>query len=150
MADKQRRVAKPAKLTRQDRASGYERIPGDSARRYRKVGGRKVISRRQYEALRTREGIPRAAAPSQLTREATTRYWHFVRAWRDTQMPDATRRQVSQDADFKRELEAFRTSKDNSPNGPRARFLVKLGWRDETNRYQVGQTPKRYKGRRAA
>jgi hypothetical protein len=144
------RVTKTAKLTQRDRAADYEKIPGDPARRWRKKGGRKVISRRQHDVLLAREGVPKQAVPTQFSREATTRYWNFTRAWAKAEGVSA--RDASRSQEFKRDLEAFRKSKDNTPTGPRARFLVKLGWRDAKAKWNVGETPRRLRsrGRKAA
>lgn len=135
-------IAAPSKLSKADKPEQYEKIPGDKARRYRKVGGRKVISRRQHDALLARAHVEKQAAPASFSKERTQQYWKFVKAWqRGTKSPlDA--REVSRSKEFKEKYAGFR-SKDNSPTGAKARFLVELGWRDPQATYAVGESPRR-------
>lgn len=142
-------TSKPtSKLTKGDKPEQYRKIPGDPARRYQKVGGRKVISRRQHDALLARAGAEKHTPPKQFSAERTSKYWEFVRGWKSGQERKETLREISKSKEFKDKLHAFLKSKDNSPTGPKARFLVELGRRDPKAQYNVGESPKR--GRRRA
>jgi hypothetical protein len=149
-----RKVGKTSKLTKADKPEQYKKIPGDPARRYQKIGGRKVISRRQHDALLARAGAQKRAAPAQFSAEKTSQFWKFVRSWKSGTQAKENLREVSRSKEFQSQYRAFLKSKDNSPTGPRARFLVSLGWRDPKAQYNVGESPRRRRGgkgyRRAA
>ena len=138
-------IPKPVALSKADKASGYAKIPGDSARRWRKIGGRKVISRRQHDALLAREGFAKQEAPKQFSGKKTGKYWRMVESYQSATKTTLNKREVSRSKEFKRELTEFQNSSDNKPGGVRARFLEKLGWRNPQATYNVGETPRRRK-----
>lgn len=141
------KVVKTSKLSKADKPEEYRKIPGDPARRYKKVGGRKVISRRQHDALLARAGAAKQPAPKQFSKDRTSAYWDYVRDWKSAQERPESLRDVSRSKEFKERFRALQ-SKDDSPTGMKAKFLVELGWRDPKAQYNVGESPKR--GRRRA
>lgn len=119
---------------------GYIRLPG-TARRYETPSG-EIISRREY-IKRTTGVTPEAR---RATREAAGiashmgRYNSIVKDFKRTNPGAKVRGEKS--GDFKSVLEGLR-SHDNSPGGPKARALERLGrrskeWRDY---YAVGDSP---------
>lgn len=69
------------------------------------------------------------------------RYWNVVREFRDTMHPGMKLQDVRTREDFRAVLIDL-YSTDRAPDGPLAKALVRLGRRDPSATYRVGDTPK--------
>jgi hypothetical protein len=124
---------------------GYERIRGDSARRVRTPSG-ETISRREYENRRFRRGGYASWREFQTQRD-TSSYRRFIaRAVKETKEPRSALRSAGSDFNLLY-LTALREGMgDETPGEIKQAFrdlLVYLGWRKESDPWNIGDTPKR-------
>ncbi len=117
---------------------GYKRLPG-SARQYVNISTGEVFSRRQYDKI----AASVKAAP--VRKGSMVRYNRMVSDFQAYMKREhgieMTRREVRQSADMKSIVKDLR-SKDTSPDGKKAKALVRLGRRRPEADYPVGDTPK--------
>jgi hypothetical protein len=124
---------------------GYQRIPGDKARRVRTPEGGE-ISRRHYEDLRFRRAGYRNWREFQDIGASPAYNRFLTRAVRETKEPRTALRRVESDFNALY-LEAMREGMGDEKPGEYKRafrdFLVYLGWRKESDDYPIGATPKK-------
>jgi hypothetical protein len=127
----------------------YARIPKDPARRYRDLQTGAIISRRQY-TQRTKTGgksLEKRAATRRVEgfTNPMERYSHLVRARQELEYYQTGKKrplgEIRKDPEFKKLVNDLK-SKSRAAKGPKARALVKLGLRDSTWTFAVGDTPK--------
>jgi hypothetical protein len=131
-----------AKLTKTDKSSQYRKVKG-SARQYKKIGGRKVISRRQFDNLRKREGV-KGTSPVKATREAKIsglkKFWDRVEQYKEFTGDERSKRDIARSKTFKTASKNLK-SKNTRAHGPLAEALEFFGYRDFDADYDVGDTP---------
>lgn len=130
-------------------ARRYQRIAGDKARRYKDTVTGETISRRQFTqrtktkgaSLERRASERRAAGvPNKLER-----YTNVLRSRQELEYFQTGKkrslRTIQRDPEFRKIISDLR-SKSNAARGAKARALTKLGLRDSTWTFAVGETPK--------
>jgi hypothetical protein len=133
---------KVSPLSNKDKSDQFHKLPGAS-RQYQRGKSGKVISRRQYDTLRKREGkeFSRPITPVFKAEKGTHKYWNAVHRFKEVQELKAGSREIANSSEFRTARKNL-SSKDLRAFGPKARALEAFGLRERDASYAVGETPK--------